>query len=35
MKGKVRKLEEKLAESEKTIAELNADLDALVGGSDE
>lgn len=35
LKEKVRKLEEKLAESEKTISELNADLDALVGGSDE
>lgn len=35
LEEKIKVLEEKLAVSEETIEELNADLDALVGGSDE
>ena len=35
LKEKISDLEEKLARSEETIDELNADLDVLVGGSDE
>lgn len=35
LEKKVADLEEKLARSEETIDELNADLDVLVGGSDE
>lgn len=35
LKKKVEDLEKELAESNKTVGELNADLDALVGGSDE
>jgi len=35
LEEKVTDLEEKLARSEETVAELNADLDALVGGIDE
>lgn len=35
LEEKVDDLEEKLARSEETIDELNADLDVLVGGSDE
>lgn len=35
LKEKIADLEEKLARSEETIDELNADLDVLVGGSDE
>ena len=35
LEEKIADLEEKLARSEETIDELNADLDVLVGGSDE